>query len=165
MCCDLWPYVMWPLALCSVSFGFPSSKKNSLRGNYMRKYGNFNLPIWLLSCGKGADLVEFTPLRIIGEVFWSTSQEAIEVIIRGWGETDLRSFMTGLLPVIYFWEADLWWWLFCLKPVISINIELKTSYRRVYSSSLNWISVYRFFRKHMQYFINENKICRFWMHL
>ena len=39
MCCDLWPYVMWPLALCSVSFGFPSSKKNSLRGNYMRKYG------------------------------------------------------------------------------------------------------------------------------
>jgi hypothetical protein len=32
-------YVLWPLALCTVTFGFPSSKKNSFRGNYMRKYG------------------------------------------------------------------------------------------------------------------------------
>ena len=91
---------------------------------------NHPLPIWLLSCDKGADLVEFNPLRIIGEGFWSTSPEAIEVIIRGWGETDLCSFMTGLLPVMYFWEADLWWWLFCLKPVMSINIKLKISYGR-----------------------------------
>ena len=117
------------------------------------------LPIWLLSCDKGADLVEFNPLRIIGEGFWLTSQEAIEVIIRGWGETDLRSFMTGLLPVMYFWEADLWWWLFCLKPVMSINIKLKTSYGRVYSSSLNWMSVYSlFFMRQVQYFINQTKI-------
>ena len=119
----------------------------------------FNLPIWLLSCDKGADLVEFNPLRIIGEVFWSTSQEAIEVIIRGWGETDLRSFMTGLLPVMYFWEADLWWWLFCLKPVMAINIELKTSYGRVNSSSLNRISVYSLYLK-VHIFWEGHKILR-----
>jgi hypothetical protein len=27
------------LALCTETFGFPNSKKNSFRGNYMRKYG------------------------------------------------------------------------------------------------------------------------------
>ena len=27
--------------LCTVTFGFPDSKKNSFRGNYMRKYGNY----------------------------------------------------------------------------------------------------------------------------
>ena len=32
-------YVLWPLALCNVTFRFPSSKKNSFRRNYMRKYG------------------------------------------------------------------------------------------------------------------------------
>ena len=32
-------YVLWHLALCIVTFGFPNSKKNSFRGNYMRKYG------------------------------------------------------------------------------------------------------------------------------
>ena len=26
--------------VCTVTFGFPNSKKNSFRGNYMRKYGN-----------------------------------------------------------------------------------------------------------------------------
>ena len=33
-------YVLWPLALCTVTFGFSNSKKNSFRGNYMRKYGS-----------------------------------------------------------------------------------------------------------------------------
>ena len=34
------------LALCALTFGFPNSKKNSFRGNYMRKYGTyFSLPI------------------------------------------------------------------------------------------------------------------------
>ena len=32
MCCDLWPY----------EYGFPNSKKNSFRGNYMRKYGTLD---------------------------------------------------------------------------------------------------------------------------
>ena len=31
--------VLWPLTLCTVTFGLPNSKKNSFRGNYMRKYG------------------------------------------------------------------------------------------------------------------------------
>ena len=31
-------YVLWPLALCTVIFGFPNSKMNSFRRNYMRKY-------------------------------------------------------------------------------------------------------------------------------
>ena len=35
-------YVLWPLALCTVTFGIQSSKKNSFRGNYMRKYGIHN---------------------------------------------------------------------------------------------------------------------------
>ena len=30
-------YVLWPLVLGSVIFGFPNSKNNSFRGNYMRK--------------------------------------------------------------------------------------------------------------------------------
>ena len=30
------------MALCTVTFGFPKSKKNSFRGNYMRKYGIHN---------------------------------------------------------------------------------------------------------------------------
>ena len=38
MYCDLWPYVLWPLALCTVTFGIPNSKTNSFCGNYMRKY-------------------------------------------------------------------------------------------------------------------------------
>jgi hypothetical protein len=29
------------LALYTVTFGFPNPKKNSFRGNYMRKYGSF----------------------------------------------------------------------------------------------------------------------------
>ena len=30
-----------PLALCTVTLGFPNSKKNSFHGNYMRKYGMY----------------------------------------------------------------------------------------------------------------------------
>ena len=36
--------VLWPLALCTVTFGFPKSRKNSFRGNYMRKYGSYQFP-------------------------------------------------------------------------------------------------------------------------
>ena len=36
-------YVLWPLVLCTVTFGFPNSKKNSFRGNYMRKYVKYHL--------------------------------------------------------------------------------------------------------------------------
>ena len=46
MYCDLWPYILWPLALCTVTFGFPNSKKNSFRGNYMRKYGMSFSTFW-----------------------------------------------------------------------------------------------------------------------
>ena len=35
-------YVLWPLALCTVTFRFPNSKKNSFRGNCMRKYSNLS---------------------------------------------------------------------------------------------------------------------------
>ena len=34
--------------LCAVTFGFPNSKKNSFRGNYMRKYGSYFEPNWAL---------------------------------------------------------------------------------------------------------------------
>ena len=37
--------------LCTVTFGFPNSKKNSFRGNYMRKYGSF-LP-WIIEISTG----------------------------------------------------------------------------------------------------------------
>ena len=37
----IWPYLLWPFALCIMTFGFPNSKNNSFRGNYMRKYGIF----------------------------------------------------------------------------------------------------------------------------
>ena len=30
-----------PLALCTVTFGFPNSKKNIFFGNYMKKYGTY----------------------------------------------------------------------------------------------------------------------------
>ena len=34
--------MLWPLGLCTVTFGFQNPKKNSFRGNYMRKYGSSN---------------------------------------------------------------------------------------------------------------------------
>ena len=34
-------YVLWPLALYTVTFAFPNSKKNSFRGSYMRKYARY----------------------------------------------------------------------------------------------------------------------------
>ena len=33
-------HVLWPLALCIVTLGFPNSKKNSFCRIYIRKYGN-----------------------------------------------------------------------------------------------------------------------------
>ena len=36
-------YVLWPLTLYTVTFGFPNSKKKSFRRNYIRKYG---IPNW-----------------------------------------------------------------------------------------------------------------------
>ena len=38
--------------LCTVTFGFPNSKKNSFRGNYMRKYGSYIFFLTQLTPGK-----------------------------------------------------------------------------------------------------------------
>ena len=38
-----------PLALCTVTYGFSNSKKNSFRRNYMRKYGMFNFDLKIRS--------------------------------------------------------------------------------------------------------------------
>ena len=57
---------MWPLALCTVTFGFPNSKKNSFRRYYIKKYGIF-LPYRLhLSCMHIFD----TPLWNIKNIFF-----------------------------------------------------------------------------------------------
>ena len=32
--------------LCTMTFGFPNSKKNSFHGNYMRKYGILSFSLW-----------------------------------------------------------------------------------------------------------------------
>ena len=62
MYCDLWSYVPWPLVLCTVTFGFPNPKKNSFRGNYMRKYGKQTIHFHVNK--KNESIPKFSPLQI-----------------------------------------------------------------------------------------------------
>ena len=86
---------VWPLAFCTVTFGFPNAKKNSFHGNYMRKYGSPIVPdIWMdflpymryLALGTYFALRSYNPstfhITPIWNCFWKTDKENFIFCVR-----------------------------------------------------------------------------------
>ena len=89
-------YVLWPLALCTVTFGFPNSKKNSFRGNYMRKYGMCSA-LCILH-GRKKNLVFFSKFtKIIGNLSaWVNIAHASKV--QWWMVIKVATYIIMQLP-------------------------------------------------------------------
>ena len=115
-----------------MTFGFPNSKKNSFRGNYKRKYGNFNWYkswnnnyLWpqlnLAGRRQGCKIIDFSVFFIISD-FWRILNEYIGYILAHF-EWDCfhawcnKSHQMSLIRAIYFvtgwkifWYRSAYFW-------------------------------------------------------